>query len=94
MFKARFSDASFTFISYTCYGYLTFHWLISECDAFHTATGYLRLLLRDEDETVIVDEVAVDVLSRGLKGLKGENCQSERDKKTRSPGLLSPGYRN
>lgn len=27
--------------------------------------GYLRLLLCDEDETVVVDEVAVDILPKG-----------------------------
>lgn len=63
-------------------------WRVSECDAFHTVTGYLRLLLCDEDETVVVDEVAVDILPKGLKGRTVSANGSEYDEKTRKSGTF------
>lgn len=63
-------------------------WWVSECDAFHTVTGYLRLLLCDEDESVVVDEVAVDILPKGLKGLTVNANGSEHDEKPRESGTF------
>lgn len=60
----------------------------SVCHTVHAATGYLRLLLRDEDEPVVVDEVAVDVLSKGMKGPTVNANGPEHDGKTGKSGTF------
>lgn len=59
-----------------------------------TLTQYLRLLFCDEDETVVVDEIAVNILPKRSKGSNVDATGSENDENLESLGIFSPGCRN